>query len=253
MEATQTANTNNIPFTEIVKRSTMRINKVYLCSASLVACGSMSLASRAAEATVFQDSPASLYQPFTLGLEAGTTGLGGSVAWRFADHWGVRSGFDYFQYSDGGLAIKDLRYDAKIRLMSEPLTLDIYPWTQNSFHISVGMQFNQNRLTGSAVDSGTIIPPERLGSLNLDVHQQLVNPYLSIGGNFFYFDSGHHWALGGELGVAYTGDPQVNLTRSGPSSRVLDAAVHYEEGRIHDYAEKFMWWPVVKLMVTYSF
>lgn len=193
------------------------------------------------------------YRPWTLGLEAGTTGLGGSLAWRFSEHFGVRSGFDYFEYSDGGFAIKDLTYNAKIRVMSEPLTFDIYPWEKHSFHISVGLQFNQNRLTGTAEDAGNIIPPEKLGTLSLKVEQQPVNPYLSIGGNFFYFDHAHHWALGGELGVAYTGEPDVSLNRTGPPSALLDAAVRYEQQQVKEYAEKFMWWPVVKLMVTYSF
>jgi hypothetical protein len=225
-----------------------------LYAASLLACGIIPFAASAAEATTSEESSEPPpYRPLTLGLEAGTTGLGGSLSWRFADHWGVRSGIDYFEYSDSGFAIKDLSYNAKIRIMSEPLTLDIYPWKEHSFHLSVGVQFNQNRLTGTAEDGGTIIPPEKLGTLDLEIEQQPVNPYVSIGGNFFYFDHAHHWALGGELGVTYTGDPKVSLTRTGPPSDVLDAALRYEEGQIEDYADKFRWWPVVKLAVTYSF
>ena len=34
--------------------------------------------------------------------------------------------------------------------MSEPFTFDIYPWKEHSFRISVGLQFNQNQLTGTA-------------------------------------------------------------------------------------------------------
>jgi hypothetical protein len=190
------------------------------------------------------------YRPWTVGVEAGSTGFGGYLSWRFADHLGVRSGFDYFEFSDSGYAIKNLTYDAKIRWMSEPLTLDIYPWKQNSFHVSVGLQFNQNRLSGTAVD--TRIPASLLGTLSLNIEQQPVNPYLSIGGNFFYFDHAHHWAMGGELGVTYTGDPKVSLTstRSGPG---LDAALRYEQSQIEDYANKLKWWPVLKLTVSYSF
>ena len=137
--------------------------------------------------------------------------------------------------------------------MSEPLTLDIYPWKEHSFHVSLGVLFNQNRLTGTADDTGTIIPPARLGKLDLVIEQQLVNPYLGIGGNFCYFDHAHHWALGGELGVAYTGDPKVSLTRSGTPNGIIDAAVHREEKRVEDYADQFKWWPVAKLMVNFSF
>jgi hypothetical protein len=71
---------------------------------------------------------------------------------------------------------------------------------------------------------------------------------------FFYFDHAHHWALAGELGVAYTGDSRVSLTRSGGiNSAIIDAAMHYEQQKAQDWANQFRWLPVVKLMVTYSF
>ena len=80
-----------------------------------------------------------------------------------------------------------------------------------------------------------------------------MNPYLSIGGNFLYFDHAHHWALGGELGVAYTGDPRVSLTRSGPAAPLIDAAVSREQQKAQSWANQLQWLPVVKLMVSYSF
>jgi hypothetical protein len=172
----------------------------------------------------------------------------------------VRSGFDYFESSENDVDIKEITYSAKLRLMSEPLTLDFYPWKRHSFHISVGALFNQNRLTGNASDTGTIIidgqpfPVPLVGTLNLKIEQQPVNPYLSIGGNLFYFDPAHRWAMGGELGVAYTGDQKVSLTRSGPPAPLIDAAVRAEQNRVEDYAnDHYKWWPVLKLAVSYSF
>jgi hypothetical protein len=148
--------------------------------------------------------------------------------------------------------------------MSEPLTLDIYPWKKHSFHISVGMLFNQNELTGTSTGLGpitiggqTFLFPD-VGTLNLKVQQQPVNPYLSIGGNFLYFDHAHHWALGGELGVAFTGDTTVSLSRSGGFANgalnaAINAAVSREQQKAQDWASQLKWMPVVKLMVTYSF
>ena len=78
------------------------------------------------------------------------------------------------------------------------------------------------------------------------------SPYLSIAGNFFYFDHAHHWALGGELGVAYTGDTTVSLTSSRHTA-AIDAAVNYEQQKAQDWVNQFKWFPVLKLMVTYSF
>jgi hypothetical protein len=232
----------------------MRTNSLFLCAASLLACGGIPFATSAAEAAGSGElSAPPLYRPLTLGLEGGTTGLGGFLSWRFSDHLGARAGLDYFEYSQSDFGIKSLDYDAKVRLMSEPLTLDIYPWKKHSFHISLGVQFNQNRLTGTAEDDGTLIPPAKLGKLSLELEQQLVNPYLGIGGNFLYFDRAHHWALGGELGVAYTGEPKGSLNRAGPPAPLFDAAGRAEEKRVQDYADQFKWWPVAKLMVTYSF
>jgi hypothetical protein len=185
-----------------------------------IALGCSSFVARAAE----QDEPPD-YRPVTLSLEGGTTGLGAGVAWRFMDHWGARAGVDVYRYTDSSYSIADIQYGSRIQLLSEPLTLDFYPWVKYSFRISAGMMFNQNSLTGETGDTGTIIidghpfPVETTGTLHLKVEQQLVNPYLSIGGNFFYFD------------------------------RALAA----EAKSVKNYAEKFMWWPVAKLTVSYAF
>jgi hypothetical protein len=235
-------------------KMTHRKNFLAHALASALACAAHSLAAQDAVITTqpLEAPERPLYRRFTIGLEAGSTGAGASVAWRFSDHFGARGGFDYFEYSDSGLVIKSLKYDANVRLMSEPLTFDIYPWVKHSFHLSVGIMFNQNRLTGTAVDGGTINPPDNLGTLSLKIDQQLVNPYLSIGGNFFYFDRGHHVALGGELGVVYTGNPNVSLSssRSGPG---IDRGLRIGESQIQDYANQFKWWPIAKLYLTYSF
>jgi len=191
------------------------------------------------------------FRPWTISLEAGTLGAGGSVAWRVADHWGVRTGVDYFQYSDNGLAIGDLHYNAKARLLNEPLTLDLYPWKKHSFHVSLGVLFNQNELTGTAVDTGRVLG--LFAPLNLKITQQPVNPYLSLGGNFFYFDRAHHWAMGGELGIAYTGDRQASLTWGDKAHPVAGAAWNHEQAQIKSWADQYQWSPVLKLNVSYSF
>ena len=92
-----------------------------------------------------------------------------------------------------------------------------------------------------------------VGTLNLKMEQELVNPYLGIGGNFFYFDRAHRWAMGGELGLAYTGEPDASLTRSGPAAPLVDQAVSRAQRTLQDNANHYKWWPVLKLAVSYSF
>jgi hypothetical protein len=200
------------------------------------------------------------YYPWTIGISGGTEGfIGGSGVWRFSDHVGARAGFGWTEWSMGDTSIAGINYSAKVRLMGEPLTLDIYPWKKHSFYIAFGWLFNQNQLTGSAGEDGTIIidghpiaiQPGR--SISMKIEQQPVNPYLGIGGNFLYFDHAHHWALGGEMGVIYTGDPKVSLSRSGPPEPVLDAVLNGAQSRLQNYANQYKWLPLVAVKLSFSF
>ncbi|MGB7768222.1 MAG: hypothetical protein WBN22_05135, partial [Verrucomicrobiia bacterium] len=195
--------------------------------------------------------PLSPYQPFTVGAEVGTTGFGGAANWRFSNHFGVGGGFDYFSYSYSG-NIQGNNFDAKLRLQSEPLTLDLYPWKRSSFHVSVGGLFNQNHLTGTATGNNINLNGTTYsGTLNLDIKQQAVDPYAAIGGNL-YFDRGHHVSLGGELGVIYTGNPRVNLTaNTTPAANPSD--VQAQQDKIQHYAKDAQFWPVLKVSLNFSF
>jgi len=197
-------------------------------------------------------------RPANVGLEIGTTGPGISASWRFADHFGVRAGFNYFRYEHND-EIEDVEYDATLRLMSEPLTFNFYPWRRSSFFISAGVLFNQNRLTGTGTGQGTIdlggttFPAAAVGTLNLEVEYQPVNPYLSIGGNL-YFDKAKHWSLGAELGVFYQGNSEVDLTRTGGiADPGIDAALANERRQVEDHADKAIFWPVAKISLNFSF
>lgn len=192
------------------------------------------------------------FQPFTVGAQIGTTGYGGGVDWRFLNHFGVATAFDYLHYSYSG-TIKSVPFNLGLRLQSEPLTLNLYPSKHSSFHFGVGALFNQNRLSGSA---NTAANPINLpdgqpyaGTLTLNIKQEIINPYLGIGGNL-YFDSGHHVSIGGELGVIYTGDPRVSLTANPDSD---PTGVQEEKNNIQHYAKDFQFWPVIKVSLNYSF
>jgi len=197
---------------------------------------------------VVASSPSS-NPPLTVGAEAGTTGAGVGANFRFSDHFGVGTAFDYFKYSYNG-KIQDNNYNLHLRLMSEPLTLDLYPWKSSSFRVSAGLMFNQNRLTGAT--TGTLNlngVPFPGATANLEIKQQPVDPYLALGGNL-YFDKGHHFSLGGELGVVYTGDPKVNLTTTPPAP---PSDVQAEQAKIKRYAKDAEFWPVLKVSLNYSF
>lgn len=225
---------------------------------SVLLCGvSVAHAQTTSAPASAEETPA--YKPFTVGAEAGTPGFGGSASWRFADHFGVRGGFDYFSYSKTGNEIQGITYNTELQLMSEPIGLDIYPWKKSAFRITVGIMLNQNELTGVAPQdpvagntfitiNGTGYDSAAIGDLNLTAKQQPVSPYISIGYSY-YFDQAKHWSLSGELGVAYTGTPDVTLSTS--SGLVPQQDLNAEAQQIKDSAWKF--YPILKIGVNFSF
>ena len=109
--------------------------------------------------------------------------------------------------------------------------------------------FNQFQATGTGYSTG---PYGTFRSVEAKVRENPVSALVSIGGNFFYFDRAHHWAMGGELGVAYTGVPDVSLKRSSGSG-LSNQDFSKAEKKLQDYVNQFQWWPVLKLRVSYSF
>jgi hypothetical protein len=189
------------------------------------------------------------FQPFTLGVQGGFPGPGVKADWRFASHFGAGAAFNYLPFSYNG-EIKGVDYKIDLRLMSEPLTLNWYPWKRSSFHVGAGVLLNENHLTGSANgDDLNIGGTSYSGTASLRIKQQMVDPYISLGGNL-YFDKAHHWSLGGELGAFYTGEPRVDFSTTTPAT---PEEVQSERNEIKHYARDAEVLPVLELSLNYSF
>ncbi len=202
------------------------------------------------------------YRPFTFSAEASTLGFGGSFNWRFHDHFGARAGIAYFSYSRDREEIEGIFYNNDLTLLSAPLTLDIYPWANRSFRVSVGVLVNQSELESvvpqDPVAGSTFITigntsydSSAIGNVNLDVEPNAVSPYLSIGGSF-YLDKAKHWSLNGEIGVVFTGELDVSLSNSGPGA-VNPADLALERQQIEDWTDDFQFYPILKISLSYSF
>jgi hypothetical protein len=239
-----------------MKRNSIRLP---LATACLLGLGALSLNAQtnltfeskgdSGASTIDTNSTDTFYHPFSISAEVGTTGAGGSVGWRFSNLLGVHAGADYFSYS-GSVKIQDVTYYAKAEPLNESVVLDLYPWKRHSFHVSLGILVDQSELTGRASGVYALNGNFYTGTLDLSIKGQPVAPYLSIGGNFFYFDHAHHWAMFGELGIAYVGTAQVSLTASDPAAALAAAN---QKHKIEDSRNNFPFWPILKLGVTYSF
>lgn len=200
------------------------------------------------------------YKPFTLGVDAGTLGLGVSAKWRYWHYFGAHVGVNYLNYEDDGYDIEGINYDAKLRLFSGEIGFfDIYPWKNQSLRISLGVLINQNELKGFSPSTGagtfvtlggTSVDSGAVGDISMKAEQETFSPFLSLGGDI-PLNRSKSLSLGFEVGVAYTGSPEVSMSAtSGATFSTLLAA---EAKEVEDWADDFKFYPIVKVSLNFSF
>lgn len=93
----------------------------------------------------------------SIGVRGGTLGFGVEAGKLIFSHLGVRAGINLFNYGVNG-TISDLAYNARLRYQNVPVMLDFFPWARGNFHLTGGVVFDQNRITGTGQpdESGNI-------------------------------------------------------------------------------------------------
>lgn len=198
----------------------------------------------------------------TVGAHLGLpTFYGASLGWRFSDHFGVRTGFDRFTFSRGE-SLSDVTYNIKLKMQSEPLLVDLYPWKNHSFRLSAGILFNQNSLKASLTPTDEITlggqtysnpVASGVGSIDLKVKQRSVCPMVTVGGNLFYFDSAHQWAFSSEAGAFFAGKPDVQLSTTSTDPTIIQDVEAERQKIKDDIGSKLNIIPLVKFGVSFSF
>ena len=196
-----------------------------------------------------------------VGIRAGTTGIGGDVAWGLVPTLSARVGYSYLTFSTT-VDSTDIQYDAKPKLSNGNLFLDWSPL--GPFRITGGLILNTNKVDVTAQASGgtftiggTTYPAASIGSLSGTVKSgNSAAPYLGIGyGNVagagvnFYFD----------LGVMFQGSPKATLTANcNPATppqlcSQIQASAVIEASDLQDSIKNFKYFPVASIGVTIGF
>ncbi len=186
------------------------------------------------------------------------TFFGASLGWRFSDHFGVRAGYDWFSLTRNQ-SLSDLKYHLKLKMQSEPLFVDLYPWQNRSFRLSAGVLFNQNSFTGSLNPSanvnlgGQLYTPAQVGSLHIQSKQRAVSPIVSMGGNLFYFDSAHQWGFSYDVGAYFAGKPDVQLSTTSTDPNVIKSVADERDSLRRGIGNKLNIIPVIQTGINFSF
>lgn len=193
-------------------------------------------------------------QGVSLGVRAGSTGVGGDVFVGLTSKLGLRAGlgvlpFKLEQDLDGdlysieppplfGMAALDVNLFGPVRVMGGLL--------YRSDDITFGADFTGGRDIG-----GTYY--EETGRLDGALTSASVAPFVGLGlgrvigsGIGFYID----------LGVAFTGDPGLDLTASGPITSLPGFNEDFEAERLSletDVKDVYRYWPMLNLGLSIGF
>ncbi len=194
---------------------------------------------------------------FGLAAKGGTLGAGLEGTMGITETVNARVGFNYFPYNYTGTE-SGVNYKFDLTLLSVPLLFDWHP-KGSGFRVSAGAMYNGNKIEGSATASsgtydinGTSYTTTDITKLSSDITFNALAPYVGIGyGNAVGKDKRWNFVL--DLGVAYQGEPSVDITATGPQAAAAETNIKAEESQLQDALDNFQWYPVIMLGVSYKF
>ena len=191
--------------------------------------------------TIFQELRP--FRSYAIGFRAGTLGAGIEIATPLAGRINLRSGFNFFAFTDP-YNMDGVNYDARMRLQSSQTTLD---WFVGNFHISPGFLYFKSGMTaptsvgpGQTFVLGTqtflnSVDDPVTGSSSV-IYPRKFAPLLLLGYGNLLPRTGQHLSLPIEVGVAYSGAPLIDVSLNGTAC-VTDGCVNFSQNAD---AQKFL-------------
>jgi hypothetical protein len=205
--------------------------------------------------------PAVAMADTSIGVRAGTLGLGAEVSYPLSQRLGLRVNADSYKHSRT-FNQDNIDYDGKATLKTASLLADWYPFA-NNFRLSVGPVYNGNKLAltgtpagGSFTINGITYSANQVGTLNGQVDFKKYAPYAGIG---YGRPIGTGLSLTFDLGAVFQGAPQATLSVScGPAASAAQCAqirgdVAAQQASLNDAIKNFRYYPVVTLGLAYTF
>jgi hypothetical protein len=182
-----------------------------------------------------------------IGARAGTTGIGGDVAWNLAPALNARLGYSALKW-DYDTDTSRVRYDGELKLSNLNGFIDFTPLGP-LFRLTGGVILNDNKydVRGQVSSGGSLTGTVKPG--------RSAAPYLGIGwGNV----AGAGINFYADLGIMFMGSPRASLSAdcgglSAGACASLRSEVAAEQARLEDELKRFKYYPVLNLGITIGF
>jgi hypothetical protein len=197
-----------------------------------------------------------------VGVQAGSTGLGGEVQFRVLPILTLRAGGDMFSYEDefdGGR----FQYDGEAEFSTVSAMADVHPF-DNAFMVSAGAYFGERtvevaaRPSGFETIGGVTLTPAQFGSLVGDADFGSMAPFVGVGFNNTFRTRGRI-GFKAVLGATFGEDPSVELRRDGGTAlapnvqAAFDVEREREERELEQDLEDFKILPVAQVGLSFRF
>lgn len=206
---------------------------------------------------------------------AASTGLGGGVAYRWSEQLAARGGWQGMKINDFDIDVDQdtqnsdvLDHSGDLTLNVGHLLLDWYP-RGGSFRVSAGALLNlsdvdvTSRCTAPSSGGLNPIPGDcefgfgefnqaELGTIQTDIEFNTFAPYAGIGWDW---SINRDWQVVADLGVAYIGSPDADMTSTGTCDQnpACRAQIEREEKELEEELKDFKIYPVLSLGFRYRF
>lgn len=192
------------------------------------------------------------------GVGAGTLGIGADVGYQFSNWLKFRINANYLPV-DVDLDFDDVDYNAEFRNLTAGFLVDLHPF-MGDFRISVGAYYRDQNIDLSATPKGSIeignnsYTAAQVGSLKAEIEWDKFAPYVGLG-----------WGMGSgtdmdfsidfNLGAMYMSGVKVKYWMTGPAASMgtYQDDIRREAESIKDDIDKWKWYPVVSLFLSFRF
>ena len=189
----------------------------------------------------------------SIGVRAGSMGLGVELAYPISQSLGVRFLADGYKYSRK-FTQDNIDYDGDAKLRTGSLLIDLFPFA-NNFRISAGGVYNGNKLLLSTPNTNlTINGNPYTATLDGEVDFKKFAPYAGIG---YGRPVGTGLSLTFDLGVMFQGTPTATLngtcTPAPACTAQFQTDLKAQEASLNDKIKNFRYYPVATLGLAYTF
>jgi hypothetical protein len=190
---------------------------------------------------------------FTLGVTAGSLGVGPELTYDVNAHLAVRGSATFLAISHD-FSTNSLHYDGRADLASGGVVLDYKPFG-GGFLLSAGVRYDGNTIKATATPmapvtiNGVAYTPAQVGVLSANATFPSVAPTLSLG---YRFHPTRDVVFGLEAGAMFMGGAKIGtptFTGAGMSPTDLEA----ERAKLQSQVDKYQTYPLLQATLAYRF